>query len=137
MMQKPVQNSTQNTVWRRVLERLLFVSLLVIILIILGMKAHAEEAPDNGLPVVYVDIDETKGTIESMYTSTNHSVYCYGTIRIEVPEGFHYTDFPELACESLGPVEMEIRGRGNSSWKQAEKKPYKIKLDKKQDMFDL
>ena len=132
-----MQKSLQNTVWRRVLERLLFVSLLVIILIILGMKAHAEEAPNNGLPVVYVDIDETRGTIESMYTSPNHSVYCYGTIRIEVPEGFHYTDFPELACESLGPVEMEIRGRGNSSWKQAEKKPYKIKLDKKADVFGL
>ncbi len=137
MLQKPVQKTTLKALLRTILERLLFVSLLVVVLIILGTKAHAEEAPDNGLPVVYVAIDETKGTIESMYTSPNHSVYCYGTIRIEVPEGFHYTDFPDLVCESLGPVEMEIRGRGNSSWKQAEKKPYKIKLDKKADVFGL
>ncbi|MBP5225395.1 MAG: CotH kinase family protein, partial [Lachnospiraceae bacterium] len=43
----------------------------------------------------------------------------------------------ELPCESIGPLQMTIRGRGNSSWKQAAKKPYKIKLDKKADVFGL
>ena len=30
---------------------------------------------------------------------------------------------------------MSIRGRGNSTWNQKEKKPFKIKLDKKEDIF--
>ena len=32
---------------------------------------------------------------------------------------------------------IEIRGRGNSSWRDAPKKPYKIKLDKKTDLFGM
>ena len=100
-------------------------------------KGKDEEKPDNGIPVVYIEIDETQGTIEEMIASVNHSFYCYGTIRIEVPEGFHYVDFPDLPCESVGPISMSIRGRGNSSWKQANKKPYKIKLDTKTDIFGL
>ena len=39
--------------------------------------------------------------------------------------------------ESLGPVPLDyIRGRGNSTWKAA-KKPYKIKLEYKADVFGL
>ncbi|MCR4673003.1 MAG: CotH kinase family protein [Lachnospiraceae bacterium] len=71
-----------------------------------------------------------------MHASTDHDVYCYGTISIVVPEGFHYPDFPDLDCESLEGLEMSIRGRGNSTWNE-EKKPYKIKLDKKTDVFGL
>ncbi|MBQ1377707.1 MAG: CotH kinase family protein, partial [Lachnospiraceae bacterium] len=62
---------------------------------------------------------------------------CYGTISIEVPEGFHYSDFPDNLCESLKDMAMSIRGRGNSTWKKSMKKPYKIKLDKKTDVFGL
>ena len=83
--------------------------------------------PDNGLPVVYLTIDESRGTIEAMNKSSDHSVYCYGTIRIDVPEGFHYSDMKDTACESLPEMDMEIRGRGNTTWSYA-KKPYKIKL---------
>ena len=57
-----------------------------------------EEEIDNGIPVVYLNIDESRGTIEDMLNSMDHSVYCYGTITIEVPEGFHYSDFPDLAA---------------------------------------
>lgn len=91
---------------------------------------------DNGIPIVYIDIDESRGTIEDMITSPDHSVYCYGTIRIDVPDGFSYSDFPDIACEDLSAIGMEIRGRGNSSWESA-KKPYKIKLDKKREVLGL
>ena len=91
--------------------------------------------PDNGIPVVIINIDESRGTIQAMNASTNHSVYCYGTVTIKVPEGFHYSDFPDNICESVEDLAMSIRGRGNSSWQFGKKKPYKIKLDKKTDLF--
>ena len=100
--------------------------------------ASADDAPvvDNGIPVVYLHIDESRGTIENMIHSGDHSVYCYGKLSIDVPEGFHYSDFPDLACESFADLEMSIRGRGNSTWRE-NKKPFKIKLDKKADLFGL
>ena len=76
---------------------------------------------DNGIPVVYLNIDETQGTIEEMSRSFDHSAYCYGTVTIEVPEGFHYTDFPDLPCESLKDLAMSIRGRGKPPLKEPEK----------------
>lgn len=93
--------------------------------------------PDNGLPVVIIEVDETEGhTINDMNGSKDHSVECSGTMRISVPEGFQYCDL-DKAPESLGPVKLDyIRGRGNSTWK-IEKKPYKIKLKNAADIFGL
>ena len=118
---------------------LLALCLLLIAAICLpGTAAAAKTAPvvDNGLPVVYLNIDESRGTIEDMIQSGDHSVYCYGKLSIDVPEGFHYSDFPDLACASFSDLEMSIRGRGNSTWREP-KKPFKIKLDKKADLFGL
>ena len=92
---------------------------------------------DNGIPVIYLNIDESQGTIEDMIASEDHSVYCYGTVSIIVPQDFHYVDFPDLACESFEDLVMSIRGRGNSTWSEKTKKPFKIKLDKKADLFGL
>ena len=91
---------------------------------------------NNGIPVVYLNIDETKGTIDAMNSSTDHSVYCYGTFTIDVPDDFHYVDYPDSVLSDLNNLEMSIRGRGNSTWR-ADKKPYKIKLDKKTDVLGL
>ena len=108
--------------------------------------AFAEEddvTPDNGIPVVTVLIEENAevtddhgevkkyATIEEMNRSKDHTAECYGTVKIDVPEGFRYSAFPDVQCENLEACEMEIRGRGNSSWSK-EKKPYKIKLAKKE-----
>ena len=100
-------------------------------------EENDEAMPDNGIPVVYVNIDESQGTIEDMLASEDHSVYCYGTVSIEVPEGFHYSDFPDAVCESISDLSMNIRGRGNSTWVRNEKKPFKIKLDKKAEIFGM
>lgn len=97
------------------------------------LPVYAEDDPvevDNGIPVIYLNIDETRGTIAAMNESKDHSVSCYGTLDIKVPEGFRYSEFPELEPVSLNGLEMTIRGRGNSTWDH-NKKPYKIKLDKK------
>ena len=74
-----------------------------------------ETEPDNGIPVVYINIDESEGTIEDMLSSEDHSVYCYGTISIRVPEGFHYSDYPDVDLKSYENLKMSIRGRGNST----------------------
>ena len=128
-----------------VLKHLLSVLFLTCVMIFAALMnqaaVHAEETesekPDNGLPVIWLNIDESQGTIEDMIASKDHSVYCYGTLSIEVPEGFHYSDFPDLSCESFADLEMNIRGRGNSTWAHQGKKPFKIKLDKKEDLFGL
>ena len=97
----------------------------------------AEELPDNGIPVVIIEIDESEGhTIDDMNSSSDHSVECYGTMQIIVPPGFMYCDMAK-APSSLGPVQLDyIRGRGNSTW-DYEKKPYKIKLNKKENVLGM
>ena len=119
---------------------LLFLCVVLIVSICLAGSASAASdnmpAVDNGIPVVYLYIDESQGTIEDMMTSPDHSVYCYGKLTIDVPDGFHYSDFPDLACEDFSDLDMSIRGRGNSTWNES-KKPFKIKLDKKADLFGL
>ena len=90
------------------------------------------------VPVMYFNIDESQGTIEAMNNSNDHSAECYGKVDLVVPDEFNNDDtFKEeyLPQESLYGLDLEyIRGRGNSTWLH-EKKPYKVKLDKAQDLF--
>ncbi|MBO5609252.1 MAG: CotH kinase family protein [Eubacterium sp.] len=121
-------------------DRFLYAFVILIFMtmamVVFGIDSYAEENPDNGIPVIYITIDESQGTIDDMNNSENHSVSCYGTISIDVPEGFCYCDMPLVICKSLPETQMTIRGRGNSTWKD-NKKPYKIKLDKKTDVLGL
>ena len=117
------------------------VILLLLIVFIFVPTAYAEDTdgvmPDNGIPVVTVTIDEKAegyGTIDEMNESADHSVKCHGTVKIDVPKGFHYSDYPDSKCESIGDSIMEIRGRGNTTWDD-NKKPYKIKLKNKASML--
>ena len=94
---------------------------------------------DNGLPVLYVNIDETAegyGTVAEMNASPDHSVSCTGTITVDVPEG--YTgDYSTEPLSDLKDLSLEyIRGRGNSTW-EVDKKPYKLKLDKSEDLLGM
>ncbi len=93
------------------------------------------EFAENSLPVIYFDIDESQGTVAAMNASPDHSTECYGDMRVQIPEGYvsEYTN-KKLKTETYS---MEyIRGRGHSTW-DADKKPYKIKLDKKADLFGM
>ena len=101
-----------------------------------GTDETGEITVNYGIPVVYLEIDESDVTIEEMHGSPDHSVSCTGTFRIEVPEGFHYSDMPDMPCESTGKLGMKIRGRGNSTWR-ASKKPYKITLNDPADLFGI
>ena len=89
----------------------------------------------TSLPVVSFDLDESQGSIDAMNGSADHSRECYGSMTLTVPQG--YTS--EYTGEEVqgGTFDLEyIRGRGNSTW-SADKKPYKVKLDKKADLFGM
>ncbi len=66
--------------------------------------------------VLYLQIDESKGTISQMNTDRAHGTYCYGSLSY-------------AAVESANSFEsfFSIRGRGNATWDD-EKKGYAIKL---------
>lgn len=86
------------------------------------------------IPTVSVNIDESEGTIAEMNGDNEHQTECYGNMTIQSPSG--YTS-EYGAGSTSGTFEMEyIRGRGNSTWGPS-KKPYKIKLDKKADLFGM
>ena len=115
---------------------LLTILILLTAMVLAGKTAHAEGEPDNGIPVIYITIDESQGSIDDMNSSKNHTASCKGTVSIDVPDGFHFVDMPEVDLSDLPESAMTIRGRGNSTW-LADKKPYKLKLDKKANVLGL
>ena len=92
------------------------------------------------IPVVYFNIDESQGTIAEMNNDSEHNTECYGAMTVEVPDDYRCeyadkngkTDNIKTQTYALD----HIRGRGNSTW-GAEKKPYKIKLAEKADLFHM
>lgn len=89
----------------------------------------------NGIPVIYIDIDESKGTIEAMNSDAEHNTKCKGSITVVCPDGYVCPYGEEKY--SGGTYELSyIRGRGNSTWGCA-KKPYKIKFKEKTDLFNM
>ncbi len=85
-----------------------------------GYKLNMIEK-DYNLPVIYI---ETEGDV----AITSKETVVPGTFSID----YNGTEEYENITDAL----MSIRGRGNSSWK-LDKKPYKIKFDKKQSLFGL
>ncbi|MBQ1312581.1 MAG: hypothetical protein IIY55_12110 [Blautia sp.] len=62
-----------------------------------------------------------------MNASSDHSVRCEGAIEILLPEEGYLSEYGGTAPG--GSIRLDyIRGRGNSTWKYHEKKPYKIRL---------
>ena len=116
-------------------------------LAMLPVTAFAEDedpiVPKNGIPLVIIRVDEPDekypedgdwyGTIADMNNDKDHQIRCKGTVEFVVPDGFVSEfggDVPE------GELTLSyIRGRGNSTWGGA-KKPYKIKLAKRQGVTD-
>ena len=78
----------------------------------------------TGLATLYLDLDRP-------LASVTKDDYALGKMRIVQSDGteFEY-DFTKSGKEG-------IKGRGNSSWSNFDKKGYNIKLDKKQGLFGL
>lgn len=91
---------------------------------ILTMMSCLAVSPSGSLPVMYISTEDG-APIES---------------RDEYLKGTYYLD--AMGCEgveSFGsaekPLPLQIRGRGNYTWVGYDKKPYRLKLDKKAALF--
>ena len=74
------------------------------------------------VPPIFVQIDESQGTISAMNNDDDHEATCTGTI---------FVDGVEYAMPT-------IKGRGNSSWMMARtKKPYNVTLDTKVNLLGI
>ena len=111
--------------------------------------ATVPEEPRNGIPLIIINIDEEDlntdskgnqyGTINDMNSDFSHNVRCKGSVSILTPEGYDGFGESELNTDkNSGQLILSyIRGRGNSTWGFQSKKPYKIKFDKKQNLFGM
>ena len=93
------------------------------------------EFMEFSVPTVSFNIDESLGTVSEMNSSTDHSVECYGSMNIYVPDSFTSEYTGQHPDDGIYELEY-IRGRGNSTW-DTNRKPYKIKLDTKADLLGM
>ena len=85
-------------------------------------ESSTEYTYESNLPVVYINTENGVGI-------TSKEDYVNATMKIQGNDT--YSD-----SSILYDGEIEIRGRGNSTWNMP-KKPYKIKLDKKANLFNM
>jgi len=101
------------------------------------------QALQSDLPTLTFEIDESVVTIDAMNSSADHSVHCYGNVRLDVPAKLQkekkWNTFVSTENDSSLPGTVSIRGRGNSTWstKLDVKKPYQFKLEKKVDVLGM
>lgn len=106
-----------------------------------GLKVQAAsektETSNGKIPVLHITIDESLGTIDDMNNDREHNKECYGSIHFTLPN--NYTpEYGTIGIKDGEEMELDyIRGRGNSSWNNGDKKPYKIKLKQKENLFGM
>ena len=91
------------------------------------------------IPTVYLHLDGGTEEFDKVNASPDHSYEATGSLDIVVPKDFEGYAGSGTKITGLSGAKMEyFRGRGNSTWEYSGgKKPYKIKLDKKADIFGL
>ena len=135
---------------KKIKNILLFIVTIMLLFPIETLALDSNE-PENGIPVVIIRVDESEeaiqfaeekyngndyGTIQEMNGSKHHTTKCTGTVEIIVPSDFE-SEY-DLTNHPTGEQPLEyIRGRGNSTWMIPEKKPYKIKYNKKLDILGM
>lgn len=83
-------------------------------------------SPSYTLPVLHIDTDN--GTVIDQKEEYIDAVYWLETGHLDGVDAVGSAD---------SPLALGIRGRGNSTWTQCDKKPYKLKLDKKQSLLGM
>lgn len=78
------------------------------------------------VPVVYLTTDNGKEI-------TSKEDYVTGTLRIDALNNEGYTS----TGTAEAPVATELKGRGNYTWTGFDKKPYRIKMNKKASLLNL
>ena len=70
-------------------KKLMRLGIMACVIACMTGPAFAAEADtvaiDNGIPVVTLNIDESRGSIKDMNASEDHSVHCYGTLQALKP----------------------------------------------------
>ncbi len=79
----------------------------------------------GAIPVIYINTENNAPILDKV-TLVN------ATCHIDCSMTDDFDDFGSIE----NPLELTIRGRGNSSW-LVDKKPYKLKFSKKQSLFGL
>lgn len=98
-------------------------------------KFTIKDKNSNGLPIIVINI--TEGNIQEMNEDPQHNTSCSGTMDITFPDDYSYIEKSYFVPQDLKDIKIDqIRGRGNSSWRMA-KKPYKIKLEEKTNLFAM
>lgn len=101
-----------------------------------GTKSYTAKIYFSELPVVYIDT-ENKKEVKDTETYINATCHIQGN---SLYEGVVDGNVASWNTVSLYSGDIEIKGRGNASWTLGEregKKPYKIKLDTKTDLFGM
>ena len=93
------------------------------------------EFSESSLPVLYFDIDESFTTINQMNSDPEHDTECYGKVTVQVPNGYKSEYSDDVFKTKTYDLDY-IKGRGNSTWGN-DKNPYKVKLNKKKDLFGM
>ena len=80
----------------------------------------------SAVPVVYLDVDESLGTIRAMQTDKEKNTHAYGVMYLDSADDSH-----DLVSY------FDIHGHGNSTWKAStnKKQPYNIKFTE-DDSYD-
>ncbi len=91
-------------------------------------------AMQSGIPAIYIQLDETQGTIAAMNGDSKHETKCFGEMKIDIPEEIAEANDWKTSYSS---ADIEIKGRGNETWTHP-KKPYQFKLnDGKQNIMGM
>ena len=80
----------------------------------------------NTVPVVYLTTDNGKDI-------TSKEEYVSGTLYVDALNNAGYTS----TGTADAPVKTELKGRGNYTWTGFDKKPYRIKMNKKASLLNL
>lgn len=95
-----------------------------------GIPVHPEwpyTMASRTIPLMHINTEDLRPIVDKVN-------YLTGFACVEVPEG---QDNWEALASLKDPVELEIRGRGNFSWFNTEKKAYKLKFKKKTSLFGM
>lgn len=101
------------------------IRILILCVLLNTLSTLFAATPSGSLPVLYINT-------EGGAAITSKEVYVNAS---------YYLDPKTTGAKAIGtadaPLDMEIRGRGNYTWKDFEKKPYRLKLADKQALLGL
>ncbi len=107
----------------------------------MGQDYFTVEAMQSDIPSLFIEIDESEGSINKMNSDPNHTTFCFGELTLLVTDGLAKergwkTEYKSKENDYSTPGSIKMRGRGNWTWNQ-DKKPYQITFEKKTDLLGM